>query len=113
MNASSSIPPMPTISVSAEKYAGHVASSPERFAFVPSRPSCAARPGSRTIHMNSAIPSGPIESAASVTHVTLQRRSLRNSVASTCEIMRRHPLGRLKRPTWRPASHRYPQARRR
>ena len=84
MNASSSIPPMPTTSVSIEKYAGQVASSPARFALVPSSPSCAARPGSRTIHMNSAMPSGPNASTASVAHVTLQRRSLRNSVASTC-----------------------------
>jgi hypothetical protein len=42
--------------VSVEEYAGHVAVSPERLALVPSSPSWAARCGSRTIHMNSAIP---------------------------------------------------------
>ena len=90
MKASSSIPPMPTTSVSIEEYAGHVASSPARFAFVPSRPSCAARPGSRTIHIISAIPSGPSESATNESQVTLLRRSLRNSVASTCANITRH-----------------------
>ena len=59
-----------------EKYAGHVASSPARFALVPSSPSCAARPGSRTIHMNSAMPRGPIASTASVAHVTLAAAEL-------------------------------------
>ena len=43
---------------------------------MPSSPSCAARPGSRTIHMNSARPSGPIDSPASVTHVTLRAAQL-------------------------------------
>ena len=52
---------MPTSSVSIEKYEGQVAWSPERSAFVPSSPSCAARPGARTIHMKSATPKGPIE----------------------------------------------------
>ena len=83
MNDSSSIPPIPTTSVSIEKYEGHVAEIPERSAFVPSRPSCAARPGSRTIHMKSAMPRGPSEIATSENHVTLERRSLRNSVAIT------------------------------
>ncbi|MGC9975002.1 MAG: hypothetical protein ABSC36_06415 [Gaiellaceae bacterium] len=90
MNESSSIPPMPITRVSAEKYEGHVAVSPERFAFVPSKPSLAARPGSRTIHIISAIASGPIESAASENQVTLLRRSLRNSVASTRANITRH-----------------------
>jgi hypothetical protein len=84
MKASSSIPPIPTTSVSVEEYAGQVASSPARFAFVPSRPSCAARPGSRTIHIISAIASGPSESATDENHGTLLRRSLNNSVAITC-----------------------------
>ena len=83
MNDSSSIPPIPTTSVSIEKYAGQVASSPARFAFAPSRPSCAARPGSRTIHIKSAMPSGPSEITTNENHVTLERRSLRNSVAIT------------------------------
>ena len=83
MKASSSSPPMPTISASMEKYDGHVALMPARSALAPSRPSCRARPGSRTIHMNSATASGPRESAASESQVTLLRRSLRNSVAST------------------------------
>ena len=83
MNDRISIPPMPTTSVSIEKYDGHVAASPERFALVPSRPSWAARPGSRTIHMNSAIASGPTDSAANDSQVTLLRCSLRNSVVST------------------------------
>ena len=83
MNDSSSVPPIPTMSVSSEKNAGHVAVSPERFALVPSSPSCAARPGSRTIHMNSAIASGPIEIAARENHVTFERRSLTNSVKMT------------------------------
>ena len=92
MKASSSIPPIPTISVSIEKYEGHVALIPERSALAPSRPSCRARPGSRTIHMNRAIASGPSESAASESQVTLLRRSLRNSVASTCaNVMERLP----------------------
>ena len=69
-----------------------MAVSPERFAFVPSSPSCAARPGSRTIHIISAIAKGPRESASRENHVTLLRRSLRNSVTSTCaNITRRLP----------------------
>ena len=83
MKASSSMPPMPTTSASIEKYDDHVAVSPDRFALAPSSPSCAARPGSRTIHMNRAMVSGPIDSAASENHVTLLRRSLMNSVTST------------------------------
>ena len=77
------MPPMPTTSASIEKYEGQVAVSPERFALAPSRPSLPARPGSRTIHMNRAMASGPRESAASENQVTLARRSLRNSVATT------------------------------
>jgi hypothetical protein len=90
MNDSISIPPIPTTRVSMEKYAGHVADNPERLAFVPSRPSWAARPGSFTIHMKSAIPSGPNESTVSESQVTLLRRSLRNSVASTCAKITAH-----------------------
>jgi len=62
-----------------------VAVSPERLASVPTSPSWAARCGSRTIHMNSAIPVGPSES-----QVTLLRRSLRNSVPSTWVNITRH-----------------------
>ena len=90
MKASSSIPPTPAASVSMLRYEGHVASRPERFAFVPSSPSCAARPGSRTIHMNSAMAAGTIENTIRVPQVTFARRSLRNSVTNAWPIMSAH-----------------------